>query len=52
MSWVGNVICPHIGAIPSFDYRVLWGERALQTHMQIFALQDANAAVQALTPER
>ncbi len=69
----GTVVCVgiHMSTIPSFDYRLLWGERvlksvanltradgdaffslvgelALQTHVQTFALQDANAAVQAL----
>lgn len=69
----GTVVCAgiHMSAIPSFDYRLLWGERvlksvanltrtdgeaffallenlALQTHVQTFALRDANAAVQAL----
>lgn len=69
----GTVVCAgiHMSAIPSFDYRLLWGERVLksvanltradgdaffslvgelapQTHLQTFALQDANAAVQAL----
>ena len=69
----GTVVCAgiHMSAIPSFDYRLLWGERvlqsvanltradgeafftllenlALQTHVQTFALHDANAAVQAL----
>ncbi len=69
----GTVVCAgiHMSAIPSFDYRLLWGERvlksvanltradgdaffnlvgelALQTHVQTFALRDANAAVQAV----
>lgn len=69
----GTVVCAgiHMSASPSFDYRLLWGERVLksvanltradgdaffslvgelapQTHLQTFALQDANAAVQAL----
>ena len=69
----GSVVCAgiHMSAIPSFDYRLLWGERvlksvanltradgdaffnlvgelALQTHVQTFALRDANAAVQAV----
>lgn len=69
----GTVVCAgiHMSPIPSFDYRLLWGERVLksvanltredgeaffslvdespvQTHVQAFALQDANAAVAAL----
>lgn len=69
----GTVVCAgiHMSTIPAFDYRLLWGERvlqsvanltrqdgeaffslvaelSLQTHVQTFALQDANAAVQAL----
>ena len=67
------VVCAgiHMSPIPSFDYRLLWGERvlksvanltradgdaffnlvaelSLRTHVQTFALDDANAAVQAL----
>ncbi|WP_408633756.1 zinc-dependent alcohol dehydrogenase family protein [Polaromonas naphthalenivorans] len=69
----GTVVCAgiHMSPIPTFEYRLLWGERVLksvanltredgdaffslledcrvQTHVQAFALQDANAAVQAL----
>jgi alcohol dehydrogenase, propanol-preferring len=69
----GAVVCAgiHMSAIPAFEYRLLWGERALrsvanltredgeaffalvgdrpvQTHVQTFALRDANEAVQAL----
>ena len=69
----GAVVCAgiHMSPIPSFDYRLLWGERvlksvanltradgdaffnlvaelSLRTHVQTFALDDANAAIQAL----
>ena len=69
----GIVVCAgiHMSAIPSFEYRLLWGERVLrsvanltrddgdaffelvgtlplQTHVQPFALREANQAVQAL----
>ncbi|MDO8455397.1 MAG: zinc-dependent alcohol dehydrogenase family protein [Burkholderiaceae bacterium] len=69
----GTVVCAgiHMSTIPSFDYRLLWGERVLRSvanltrqdgdaffrlvadlplkiHVQVFSLQDANAAVQAL----
>src|SRR5688572_26980318 len=69
----GTVVCAgiHMSAIPSFPYRLLWGERVLrsvanltradgdalfsllgsiklQTHVQTFALAQANEAVQAL----
>jgi len=69
----GTVVCAgiHMSAIPSFDYRLLWGERVLRsvanltradgnaffsvigehplhTHVQTFALRDANRAVQAV----
>ena len=72
-----TVVCAgiHMSPIPSFEYRLLWGERVLksvanltradgdaffalideqpvQTHVQAFALQDANAAVQALRDSR
>ena len=72
-----TVVCAgiHMSTIPSFEYRLLWGERVLksvanltrddgeaffaliherpvQTHVQAFALQDANAAVQALRDSR
>ena len=72
-----TVVCAgiHMSPIPSFEYRLLWGERVLksvanltradgdaffalideqpvQTHVQVFALQDANAAVQALRDSR
>ena len=68
-----TVVCAgiHMSPIPTFDYRLLWGERVLrsvanltredgqaffrlaaglplQVHAQVFALQDANAAVQAV----
>ncbi|MDB5845086.1 MAG: Alcohol dehydrogenase GroES domain protein [Polaromonas sp.] len=73
----GTVVCAgiHMSTIPSFEYRLLWGERVLksvanltredgdaffalidehpvQTHVQAFALQEANAAVQALRDSR
>ena len=73
----GTVVCAgiHMSPIPSFEYRLLWGERVLksvanltredgdaffalidehpvQTHVQAFAMQDANAAVQALRDSR
>ena len=69
----GVVVCAgiHMSDIPSFDYRLLWGERvlksvanltradgdaffrlvaelSLQTHVQTFALEDANAALHAV----
>ena len=69
----GTVVCAgiHMGTIPAFDYRLLWGERVLRsvanltrqdgdaffslvadfpvrTHLQTLALQDANAALQAV----
>lgn len=67
------VVCAgiHMSAIPSFEYRLLWGERTvrsvanltradgaaffdlvsefpLDTHVQTFALRDANRAIEAV----